>query len=155
MEVELRLATLMPAEGLKLMLDVLARFVPLMTKATVAPCVPAAGDKELKEGAFEVTVNDRDPLVPFGVVTDTSCGPRVAPDAIVTVAVTCVAVELTLVTLMPVDGLKLRLEALARLFPLIVRDTAVPCVPVLGLSAVMTGSVVLIGSSIATIRPPT
>jgi hypothetical protein len=57
-----------------------------------------------------------------------------------TVAVTCVAVELTLLAVMPLDGENCTAETPERLLPLIVRDTVLPGEPLAGLRDAIWGT---------------
>jgi hypothetical protein len=70
--------------------------------------------------------------VPAGDETKTLACPVGVLAAMFTVAVTCVAVAFTLLTVMPVDGENCTAVTPERLLPEIVRDTVLPGDPVVG-----------------------
>jgi hypothetical protein len=72
--------------------------------------------------------------VPAGDETETFRDPAAALASMVTVAVTCVAVAFTLLTVIPVDGENCTAVTPERLLPLMVRATVFPACPLVGLS---------------------
>ena len=77
--------------------------------------------------------------VPAGEETETLRCPEAALAAMVTVAVTCVAVAFTLLTVTPVDGENCTLVTPERLAPLIARVTVFPACPLAGFRDVIWG----------------
>jgi hypothetical protein len=145
-----------PSAGLKLTDVAPLKFVPFRVRTTVVSCRPEMGDIDFRVGAFGgMTVKRSDPLVPFEVVTVTLYCPGTALESMIKCAVTCVAVELMSLVLMPLGGVKF-IDAPDKFVPLIVRLTVVPCCPELGTSGgVIWGAEGLEGTSIAKRRPPT
>jgi hypothetical protein len=78
--------------------------------------------------------------VPAGDETETVRDPAAALAAMVTVAVTCVAVAFTLLTVTPVDGENCTAVTPERLLPLMVRAMAVPTCPLAGFTDVICGA---------------
>ena len=78
--------------------------------------------------------------VPAGDATKTFRDPTAALASIVAVAVTCVAVALTLLTVIPADGENCTAVTPERLLPLMVRATVVPTCPLAGFTDIIWGA---------------
>ncbi len=141
----------MPVTGVTRTVVVGVKLLPLMVTVVVAPRGIALGEIEVITGAGAVTVKVRALLVPPGVVTDTLCAPMVALAAMINVALTEVAVDVTPVAVMS-EG-RLRVAPLRRV-PVKVTETLVPCVPELGLMALSVGTPGVIVNVTALLVPP-
>ena len=78
--------------------------------------------------------------VPAGDETETFRDPAAALAVIVTVAVTCVAVAFTLLTVTPVDGENCTLVTPERLVPKTERATVLPACPLAGFRVPIWGA---------------
>jgi hypothetical protein len=137
------LLTVIPADGENCTLVTVERLVPVIERDTVFPAGKLLGvasviwgsvlaEKIVKVSVLETTADDE---------TATFTWPPGVLAAIVTVAVTCVAVAFTLLTVIPVDGENCTAVTPERLEPEIVRDTLVPADPLVGLRDVIWGGV--------------
>lgn len=142
MAVELRLLIVTPVDGLKLTALAFKRFEPLIVRVNVLPCSAEIGASDVIIGAGNAafTLNDRLLEAPLGVVTDTLTAPTGADVLILTSAVTWLLLALMLLTLMPLDGLKLTALALPRLAPLSVSVKTLPGIAEVGDRVVSVGA---------------
>src|SRR5712692_10293376 len=117
------------------------KFVPVSVTPTAVPAIPQLGLSPVSVGApaeAELTVNVTPLLVPPAVVTLTLCPPTGAPAVMANVAVTCVAVATTLLTVMPLSAL---IVAPVRLVPVSVTVVMVcPWFPLVGLMVLSVGA---------------
>jgi hypothetical protein len=94
--------TVMPAEGLKVTEETLARFDPVRVRLNVLPAGCELGDKPLRTGNTATISKNIELEVPLGFVTLRKNWPGGAEASILIVAVTCVGVELILIKDTPV-----------------------------------------------------
>src|ERR1017187_7221056 len=104
--VAFKLLTVMPVDGENCTPVTLERLLPAIERDTVLPGDPLAGLKDViwvpaativKASALEMPAEGQ-------TETETLACPVGVPAAMVTVAVTCVAMAFTLLTVMPADG---------------------------------------------------
>jgi hypothetical protein len=115
------------------------KFAPVRVTGTLLPAPPLAGVKELSTGTVDATVKVTPLLFTPAEVTVTLSPPTVALAAIWNVAVICVGfTTTTLLTVIPLS-LTFTAELAAKLVPLKVTGTFVPCTPLVGLIEVSVG----------------
>ena len=102
--------TLVIVTPVPLMLTVVppvTKFTPEMDTLTTVPTFPLVGAIDVTPGEGGTTVKVRLPLVPLGVVTLTVCGPSVASEAILKMAVIDVELLTLIVSTVIPDALTL------------------------------------------------